>query len=172
MSTQRNWKRLSRSFIPAIVIALFIMGIGATAAAENGAARAATINIEIGDNFFAPVTMNANVGDTIVWTHKGQRPHDVTADNGSFVSPRRMMNGQTFSYTVTTAGTFAYQCTIHTGQIGSLVVQAVAPTSTPRTGGGGMADPALAQWQQLAVLGVVLIGGSAALVVLRRHRSA
>ncbi len=93
MNTQRNWKRLSRSFIPAIVLGLFVMGIGVAAAAENSAAQAATINIEIGDNIFAPVTVNAKVGDTITWTHKGQRPHDVTADNGSFVSPRRMMNG-------------------------------------------------------------------------------
>lgn len=169
MSKQRNWKRLSRSFVPAIVIALFIMGIGMAAAAENSATQAATINIEIGDNFFAPVTINANVGDTIVWTNKGQRPHDVTADNGSFVSQRRMMNGQTFSYTVAATGTFGYQCTIHTGQVGSLVVVAVAPTGTPRTGGGGMADAGLGQWQQLALLGTVLVGGSTALVVLRRR---
>ncbi len=172
MNTQRNWKRLSRSFIPAMVLGLFIMGIGVAAAAENKAAQAATINVEIGDNIFAPVTVNAKVGDIVTWTHKGQRPHDVTADNGSFVSPRRMMNGQTFSYTVTAAGTFAYQCTIHTGQIGSLVVQAVMPTSVPSTGGGGMATAALGQWQQLAMLGFVLVGGSAALVAVRRRRGA
>ena len=172
MNTQRNWKRLSRSFVPAMVLGLFVMGIGVAAAAENSAAQAATINVEIGDNLFAPVTVNAKVGDTITWTHKGQRPHDVTADNGSFVSPRRMMNGQTFSYTVTAAGTFAYQCTIHTGQIGSLVVQAVMPTAVPATGGGGMAATALGQWQQLAMLGFVLVGGSAALVAIRRRRSA
>jgi len=169
VSKQRNWKRLSRSFVPAIVIALFIMGIGMAAAAENSATQAATINIEAGDNFFNPTQSTVNVGDTVTWTLKGQRPHDVTSDDGSFVSPRRMSPGQTFSYTATKAGTFAYQCTIHTGMVATLVVQAVAPTGTPRTGGGGMADAGLGQWQQLAMLGIVLVGGSTALVMLRRR---
>ena len=171
MSRQRNWRRLGFSFIPAIAIALVLIGLGAAQVAAGGSAQAATINIEIGDNFFNPTQMSANVGDTIVWTHKGQRPHDVTADNGSFVSPRRMMNGQTFSYTVTQAGTFAYQCTVHTGQIGTLVVQATMPTSAPRTGGGGMAGPTLALWQQLAILGGTLIVGSTAIIALRRRRA-
>lgn len=53
MNKQRNWRRLSRSFIPAIVLGLFVMGIG-VAAAANASAQAATVNIEIGDKFFNP----------------------------------------------------------------------------------------------------------------------
>lgn len=172
MSKQRNLKRLSRSFIPAIAIALFIMGIGVAAAAGNGATQAVTVNVEAGDNFFNPTQTTVNVGDTVVWTLKGQRPHDVTSDDGSFVSPRRMPAGQTFSYTATKAGTFAYQCTIHTGMVATLIVQGGTPTGTPRTGGGGMSGGPLGQWQQLAMLGVVLVGGSAALVAVRRRRDA
>jgi plastocyanin len=171
MSKQRNWRRLGLSFVPAIAIAFVLLGLGAASVAANGSAQAATINIEIGDNFFAPTSITANVGDTIVWTHKGQRPHDVTADNGAFFSPRRMMNGQSFSYTVTQAGTFAYQCTVHTGQLGTLIVQAAMPTSVPSTGGGGMSGSSLGTWQQLALLGGTLIVGSTALVALRRRRA-
>lgn len=172
MNTKRNWKRLGRSFIPAIVLGLFVMGIGVAAAAENSAAQAATINIEVGDNFFNPAQATVNVGDTVVWTLKGARPHDVTSDDGSILSPRRMMNGQSFSFTATKAGTFAYQCTIHSGMVATLVVQAATPTAIPKTGGGGMATTALGQWQQLAMLGVILVGGSAALVVVRRRHGA
>ncbi|HEY8602091.1 MAG TPA: plastocyanin/azurin family copper-binding protein [Thermomicrobiales bacterium] len=168
MGKQRNWKRLSRSFIPAMVLGLFIMGIG-VAAAENNAAQAATVNIEVGDNFFNPTQSTINVGDTVVWTLKGARPHDVTSDDGSFVSPRRMMNGQSFSYTATKAGSFAYQCTIHTGMVATLIVQAATPTAVPNTGGGGMATSVFGQWQQLALLGIILVGGSAALVAVRRR---
>ena len=171
MNTQRNWKRLSRSFIPAMVLGLFIMGIG-VAAAENNGTQAATINIEAGDNFFNPTQATVNVGDTVVWTLKGARPHDVTSDDGSILSPRRMSPGQTFSYTTTKAGTFAYQCTIHTGMVATLIVQAATPTAVPNTGGGGMAATALGQWQQLAMLGFVLVGGSVALVAVRRRRGA
>ena len=171
MSKQRNWRRLSRSFIPAIVLGLFVMGIG-VAAAENASAQAATVNIEMGDKFFNPTQMTVNVGDTVVWTNKGQLPHDVTSDDGSILSPRRMAAGQTFSFTATKAGTFAYQCTIHSGMVATLIVQAATPTAAPNTGGGGMASTALGQWQQLAILGVILVGSSAALVVVRRRHGA
>lgn len=173
MKARLNRGRVIRSFIPALVIALFVVGIGAAAAAENTATSGATVNIEMGDNFFNPATVNVNVGDTVVWTHKGTggRPHDVTANNGTINSPRRMMNGATFSYTATTPGTIAYVCTIHTGMNGTLNVQG-APGAAPRTGGGGMAAAALQGWQQLAALGIVLVGGSAALAALRLRRSA
>lgn len=106
----------------------------------------------------------------MVWTNKGQLPHDVTSDDGSILSPRKMAPGQTFSFTATKAGTFAYQCTIHTGMVATLIVQAATPNAVPNTGGGGMAATVLGQWQQLAMLGIILIGGSAALVVIRRRR--
>lgn len=171
MSEQRNWRRLGLSFVPAIAIAVVLLGLGAASVAANSAAQAATINIVAGDNFFNPAQSTVNVGDTIVWTLQGQRPHDITADNGAFVSPRRLMNGQSFSYTATQAGTFAYQCTIHTGMVATLIVQAAMPTSVPSTGGGGMAASPFGTWQQLAVLGGTLVVGSAALVVLRRRRA-
>jgi plastocyanin len=161
-----------RSFIPALVIALFVIGVGAVAAADN-TSSGATVNISMGDDFFNPASANVNVGDTVVWTHTGAagRPHDVTADNGSFSSPRRMMTGQTFSFTVTTPGTVAYQCTIHASMDGVLNVMG-APGAAPRTGGGGMVSSVMLQWQQLAALAVVLVGGSAALVALRLRRGA
>lgn len=171
MNKQRNWRRLGLSFAPAIAIAFVLLGLGAASVAANGATQAATINIETGDNFFAPAQVTANVGDTVVWTLKGQRPHDVTADNGAFFSPRRMMNGQSFSYTATQVGTFAYQCTIHTGMVATLIVQGATPTSVPSTGGGGMAGSSLGIWQQLALLGGTLLVGSTALVALRRRRA-
>jgi plastocyanin len=169
---RRNWGRISRSFIPALVIALFVLGVGA-AAAKNSAAQtsAATVNVEVGDRFFNPAQLTVNVGDTVVWTNKGQLPHDVTADNGAFVSPRRMANGQSFSFTVTTPGTYSYQCTIHSNMTAVLNVVGAAPAAVPRTGAGGMAGSVLVQWQQLAAI-VVLVGGGAALLVLRRLRRA
>ncbi len=164
-----NRGRRFRSFIPALVIALFVMGFGVAAAAENVASSAATIMVDIGDNTFTPAAITANVGDTITWTHKGQRPHDVTSDNGAISSPRRMMNGATFSFTVTTPGTISYVCTIHTGMNGTINVQG-APAAAPRTGGGGMAAAAMQQWQQIAALAIMLIGGSAAIAMLRLRK--
>ncbi len=95
---------------------------------------AATVNVEMGDNFFRPDNVTVQVGDTVVWTHTGNRPHDVTSDDGTISSPRRMGNGQTFFYTANTPGTFPYICTIHPNQMrATLVVQGAGGGA----GGGG-----------------------------------
>lgn len=130
----RRSKLLSRALILAILTVLF-MGLAA-------AASAATMTVEMRDNTFQPQTITVNVGDTITWTNVGQRPHDATADNGAFSSPRRMSNGQSFSWTATAPGTYTYVCTIHInqGMRGTIVVQgAGGAPAMPGTGGGGMA---------------------------------
>jgi plastocyanin len=176
MVRSRRWTHRCRSFLPALLIALLVAGLGLGMASRSAAASstAATVNIEIGDNTFTPKDVTANVGDTIVWTNKGKVAHDVTAVNGAFNSPRNLAPGATFSYTATTAGSFAYVCTIHLNQDGTLTIQAApaAPVAVPNTGGGGMAGIAPSSWQQLAALGALLALGAGALVVLRMRRAA
>lgn len=181
MRRSRNWFRLGRSFLPALLIAVAVVAIGLVATNQGAAAATgATVNITIGDNFFDPKSATANVGDTIVWTNTGRNPHDVTASNGAFSSPRNLAPGSTFSYVATTAGTFAYTCTIHVNHDGTLVIQAAAapsaapsasasttvPGATPRTGGGGMVGVAVQPWQQVLVLAVSALTVSA--LVTRR----
>ena len=181
MSKGRRWSRVVRSVIPAIVIALFVIGISAAAAADNSATQvtAATVNVEICDDCFKPTSVTVNVGDTIVWTHTGNNPHDVTSDNGAFTSPRRMAKGQTFSWTATAAGTFGYTCTVHRGQNGTIIVQAApaaapvqgAPNAVPRTGNGGL-SAAIQPWQQLAAVGALVVLGAMSLIGRRLRQVA
>jgi plastocyanin len=146
-----------------------------------GIAQAAEVSVSMGDNFFEPATVTVRVGDVVTWRHNGNRPHDVTADNGAFNSPRRMANGQTFSYTATAPGTFTYLCTIHAQVMkGTLVVQAAggaapapaagrAPGATmPRTGGGGMAGDAPFDHTLLFGLGLATLVGVGAAAAWRR----
>jgi plastocyanin len=176
MGRSRSWPRHCRSFLPALLIAFLVAGLGVAMASRSAAASnsAATVNIEIGDNTFTPKEVTANIGDTIVWTNKGKVAHDVTALNGAFSSPRNLAPGATFSYTATTAGSFAYVCTIHLNQDGTLTVQAApaVPAAAPRTGGGGMAGIAPSSWQQLVALGALFALGAGALVALRLRRAA
>ncbi len=185
MARARIWSGRGRMFLPALLLACAVIALSLLASNQGAAASSgATINIEIGDNFFNPKTVTANVGDTIVWTNNGRNPHDVTAGNGSFMSPRRLAPGTTFSYTVTTAGTFAYQCTIHVNHDGVLTVQAVAapsaapaasatavPVAAPRTGGGGM-NSTIQPWQQLLALTLLAGLGTTVLVGRRLRRAA
>jgi plastocyanin len=73
------------------------------------------------DNFaFSPATLKARVGQQVTWTNRQNVAHTVTANAGTFNHP--MPSGATFSFTFTTAGTFAYHCTIHPSMRGTIVV--------------------------------------------------
>jgi plastocyanin len=61
------------------------------------------------------------VGTTVTWTNHDEEPHTVVANDGSFHSPSLGTNA-TFSYTFSTAGTFAYICSIHPFMHGTVVV--------------------------------------------------
>lgn len=73
------------------------------------------------DNFaFSPATLKAKVGQKVTWTNKQSVAHTVTANAGAFNHP--IPSGATFSFTFTTAGAFAYHCTIHPSMRGKIVV--------------------------------------------------
>ncbi len=74
------------------------------AAAEN--------EVNIVDSAFAARTITIPVGTTVTWTHTGNFPHTVTADDGSFDSGT-LQGGATFSFTFDQPGTSAYYCRFH-----------------------------------------------------------
>ncbi len=87
----------------------------ATPAIQDTATEdAATDDAEIliGDNRFVEDEIRIPVGATVVWTHAGQRPHTVTADDGSFDSGT-LNSGDTFSFTFDQAGVYPYYCELH-----------------------------------------------------------
>jgi len=89
----------------------------AQAAEAPPAAQPQTIAVEIEDNKFTPNKITVPVGATLIWTNKGQKPHTVTADDGSFDSGT-LNNGGNFSQTFAKAGTFPYFCQFHGGKGG------------------------------------------------------
>jgi|GEM_PF-1978241 len=85
-------------------------------------ALGATVNITVGSNFFGPVSQTINVGDTVVWTWQSGT-HNVTFPTNGIASAN-LSPGGTFTTTFNTPGTFAYVCTLHFGQSGTITVQA------------------------------------------------
>ncbi len=94
-----------------------------------GSLSAATINVSITSNVFTPTTFSANIGDVVMWTLNAG-VHNVTsasvpAGAASFASGTMSTIGQTFSYTITHAGTYGYFCSIHgSGMAGGFNVTA------------------------------------------------
>jgi amicyanin len=80
-------------------------------------------SVEISGFAFNPNTLTVKVGDTVTWTNKDSMGHTVTSDSGSELSSSTLSNGQTYSHTFSTAGTFAYHCTIHTSMKANIVVE-------------------------------------------------
>ena len=74
-------------------------------------------------NAFAPATVVIATGGSVGWT-LGPNTHNVTFDAATG-APAGVPNGSavTVSRAFTTAGDFAYQCTIHAGMTGRVVVR-------------------------------------------------
>jgi plastocyanin len=74
----------------------------------------APVRLVITDNAYSNKSLSVPVGATVVWSHEGQKPHTVTADDDSFKS-EPLKNGQTFELTFSQPGTFLYYCELHGG---------------------------------------------------------
>jgi plastocyanin len=72
--------------------------------------QAAAVSIQ--DDVFVPRQVEVEAGGTVVWEHVGQRPHTVTASDGSFDSGT-LETGASFSQTFSEPGTYSYYCRFH-----------------------------------------------------------
>ena len=84
-------------------------------AAPAGGATAVSIK----DLAFTPATSSVPTGSKVTWTNNDTTAHTVTFDDGSADSGNLAV-GATFDQTFTTAGTFAYHCTIHSQMKGTV----------------------------------------------------
>jgi plastocyanin len=92
--------------------------VGTTTSPPSGSAAAEVIK----DFTFTPSTATVKVGSAVTWTNQDPFAHSVKSADGSFVS-QNLDQGQTFTATFTTAGTFAYVCGIHPFMSGTIVVR-------------------------------------------------
>jgi plastocyanin len=75
------------------------------------------------DNFkFNPSTLRVKAGTTVTWTNMDPDDHIVGALDGKW-SSKILGKGQTFSFTFTEAGSFAYTCALHPGMDGKVEVE-------------------------------------------------
>ena len=87
------------------------------------APQAATVEASATANIFSPVTVTIARGGTVTWTI-GARRHNVTfvTAAGAPENVPTTLNEQV-ARVFPTSGTFAYNCTLHAGMIGTVVVQ-------------------------------------------------
>jgi plastocyanin len=97
-------------------------GGGCSATASSPAATISLVPDPSTVGAFSPKTVTVKVGQTVEWKWTDQNnPHTVTADSGSFDSGV-CQPGSTFTQTFSTAGSFAYHCSLHQGMVGTITV--------------------------------------------------
>jgi len=95
-------------------------GPAAPAPTTPGQPAGAFAAVDIEDFAYRPGTLNARVGQKVVWSNQDSAPHTVTANNltwGKNIAP-----GSTYVRVFDRPGTFPYHCAIHRDMRGILVV--------------------------------------------------
>ena len=83
-------------------------------------ARAVAITIK--NYMFSPQTITVKKGTTVTWTNKDIAKHTITSDDGSWPASQFFGQGESYSYTFTSAGTYAYHCEPHPYMTATVVV--------------------------------------------------
>jgi plastocyanin len=91
------------------------------AASKSPCAKGAVV-IHMRNIQFAPQTATAKVGDKVCWVNDDDVQHDAQAANGAFKSPL-FGKGETFTTTVSKAGSISYVCTVHPNMTATLKVK-------------------------------------------------
>jgi plastocyanin len=104
----------------ALVIALAGCGDDSTGPED----RVITTSVTVRNDFFTPSDIQVSPGAVVTWTmDSGGLPHNVTFAP-SVAPPSGTLETGTFQLEMpTTAGTYNYQCTFHSGMNGSVLVQ-------------------------------------------------
>lgn len=83
----------------------------------------ATDKVTISGYAFSPANLTVKKGTTVTWTNNDAVAHTVTETDGQTGPKSGDLNqGQTYSFTFDTVGTFKYDCSIHPYMTGTVTV--------------------------------------------------
>jgi plastocyanin len=79
--------------------------------------------ITISNYSFNPADITVKKGTTLTWTNQDSVAHTITENDGK-TGPHSqdIKQGQSYSFTYNTVGTFAYHCSVHPSMLGKVVV--------------------------------------------------
>lgn len=100
---------------PAALAALIVLTLASVVACNSndaaGGEPVATTEVQLPKSYrFEPAAITVPVGATVTWTNDDNFTHNVTFEGSE---PATMSPGASTTRTFDTAGTFAYQCTLH-----------------------------------------------------------
>jgi plastocyanin len=99
------------------------MPSGAAAAPAASTAPMKTDHVSITNFAFSPAAITVVAGTTVTWTNADSTQHDVSAPSVGLKSSV-LSQGDTYTHTFTSPGTYDYICSIHPFMHGTVVVTA------------------------------------------------
>ena len=119
MQSLISQRRLSRALVVAVLLGPVIgamLAFGTVAAQDAG-------NVITIDNFtFTPKELTVALGTTVKWVNHDDIPHTVANKDKAFRS-QALDTDDSYSFTVTSAGTFDYFCGLHPHMVGKVIVK-------------------------------------------------
>ena len=131
------------------VVLAAVAGLALAVTGASQPASTVTKAVSITATAFSPTSRTIATTDSIKWTNKDTKSHQVVANNGSFVSPT-IAAGKSYTHTFNTAGTFNYHDALHPSLTGKIVVTGPPPAITI-----GAASPILDYGQSTHISGAV-----------------
>jgi plastocyanin len=112
------------------VLVVFTSGCGSADSGSSPtplATLAATVTIQanartLSTFAFVPNPVTVSSGGAVTWSNTDTTTHDMISDTGIWDSGR-IAPGARFDFAFPSKGTFPYHCAIHSGMVGTVVVE-------------------------------------------------
>ena len=89
--------------------------------AQQGTPVSGVTHMNMQNVAYQMANIQVRVGTTVTWTNQDNVPHSITFKNGMKDSGL-LYQGQSFSYTFNTPGTYQYYCTVHLYMVATVTV--------------------------------------------------
>lgn len=101
-----------------------VLAVGASSALADGTVEMTEANpTDINSWGFTPPEITISAGQSVTWKNSGSIPHTATATGGQF-DTGNVAPGESKTVTLSSVGSFAYQCTPHPWMKGTVIVLA------------------------------------------------
>src|SRR5918997_4015824 len=97
-----------RAYLSILLLAAFALLFGPAVVGAQEEYQG-VVPVSAYDGYFYPADITVPSGTTVVWTNEGEKPHSVTAHDGSFASGT-LYPGESYQATFYEPGRYTYQC--------------------------------------------------------------
>lgn len=104
------------------VAAAALAVVAAAASVGVADAKAPTRTVKVTDNVYTPKRLTVKRGTKVVWSFRGNIPHNVDVSSGPELFSSRIVKSGTFAKRLTRRGTYRIVCTLHEADMTMKVV--------------------------------------------------